>query len=183
MLDKSLKACNEKVPFMKRCVYQSGNYDSPEDVAVLKRVCNKLEAETMPESEFKIQVVIPRKFPLFWSALLFALVTCLRHGWIDLLLNFVLGAPGGVVGSNLQTSWLSTLNRLRVLQLGVCSNRLFYFAIPPFAYPGAARAIHQSAMSSLGWSRMVIEKPFGRDSESYLDLAQALNENFAESQV
>lgn len=30
---------------------------------------------------------------------------------------------------------------------------------------------------------MVIEKPFGRDSESYLDLAQALNENFAESQV
>jgi hypothetical protein len=57
MLDKSLKACNEKVPFMKRCVYQSGNYDSPEDVAVLKRVCNKLEAETMPESEFKIQVM------------------------------------------------------------------------------------------------------------------------------
>lgn len=59
MLDKSLKACNEKAPFMKRCVYQSGSYDSPDDVAVLKRVCNKLEAETMPESEFKMQVMSP----------------------------------------------------------------------------------------------------------------------------
>jgi glucose-6-phosphate 1-dehydrogenase len=87
------------------------------------------------------------------------------------------------VRSNLPKCAPSPLSLFRVLQLGVCSNRLFYFAIPPFAYPGAARAIHQSAMSSLGWSRMVIEKPFGRDSESYLDLAQALNENFAESQV
>jgi len=122
MLEKNLKACNEKAAFKRRCVYQWGQYDSPEDMNVLKCVCLKIEGETIPESE-------------------------------------------------------------EFRQFGVCSNRLFYFALPPFTYPGAAKAISKSAMSKTGWSRMVIEKPFGRDSESYLSLSHSLSEQFTESQM
>mmetsp|Transcript_33786 Transcript_33786/g.85415 ORF Transcript_33786/g.85415 Transcript_33786/m.85415 type:complete len:665 (-) Transcript_33786:372-2366(-) len=122
MLETNLKPCNEKAAFKRRCAYQWGQYDSPDDMGVLKCVCAKIEGETMPESE---------EFRMF----------------------------------------------------GVCANRLFYFALPPFTYPGAAKAINKSAMSKTGWSRMVIEKPFGRDSESYLTLSHALSAEFSESQM
>ena len=65
------------------------------------------------------------------------------------------------------------------------SHRLFYLAVPPALYGSivehlGAAGLHRSAA---GWVRVVIEKPFGRDSES----AQALNERihrvFNEAQI
>jgi glucose-6-phosphate 1-dehydrogenase len=34
-----------------------------------------------------------------------------------------------------------------------------------------------------GWSRMVIEKPFGKDSDSYMQLATAIAAEFSENQM
>jgi glucose-6-phosphate 1-dehydrogenase len=66
-------------------------------------------------------------------------------------------------------------------------NRLFYLATPPNLYPGI---VHQLGAAGLnrparekGWSRIIIEKPFGSDLAS----AQALNRNigqvFTEEQI
>ncbi len=53
------------------------------------------------------------------------------------------------------------------------SNRLFYCATPPSLYPEIVTHLGESglARSRGGWTRIIIEKPFGRDLES----AQALN--------
>ncbi|MEJ2286689.1 MAG: hypothetical protein P8X85_24210, partial [Desulfobacterales bacterium] len=47
-------------------------------------------------------------------------------------------------------------------------NRLFYLALPPSMYAPVARMIGKSGMgvekaNNNGWSRLVVEKPFGRD--------------------
>lgn len=46
------------------------------------------------------------------------------------------------------------------------SNRLFYFAVPPTVFLDVATAIKASAVSPSGWTRLVVEKPFGHDYES-----------------
>jgi len=119
MLEKALRPCPEKADFIARCTYQSGKYDSVEDMEQLTVLLKTTEANACPSSP----------------------------------------------------------------EFGVCANRLYYFAIPPFAYAGAARAIHHGGLSRTGWNRMVVEKPFGRDSDSYLQLQQALAAEFSESQI
>ena len=46
------------------------------------------------------------------------------------------------------------------------SFRIFYFAIPPFVFQGAAKAIKEVAMAKDGSTRLIIEKPFGHDLTS-----------------
>jgi glucose-6-phosphate 1-dehydrogenase len=62
-------------------------------------------------------------------------------------------------------------------------NRLFYLAIPPNVFGEASVAIKKLGMSSHGWTRVVIEKPFGRDLKSCNDLLQTLSENFDEQNL
>lgn len=45
-------------------------------------------------------------------------------------------------------------------------NRIFYFALPPKVYVPAARTIKKAALSSTGWNRLILEKPFGDDYAS-----------------
>jgi len=67
---------------------------------------------------------------------------------------------------------------------GPRADRIFYFAIPPFAFADAAAAIGTRAMvRSGGYNRMVIEKPFGHDLDSYNALAANLSKYFAEEQM
>ena len=44
-------------------------------------------------------------------------------------------------------------------------------------------AIKQNAMSSKGWTRIIIEKPFGRDLESCEELLGTLSKHFKEEQM
>lgn len=55
------------------------------------------------------------------------------------------------------------------------SNRLFYLAIPPNIFYDSAGAINSDARADSGWTRVVVEKPFGRDSDSYLELRSQLS--------
>jgi glucose-6-phosphate 1-dehydrogenase len=61
-------------------------------------------------------------------------------------------------------------------------NRLFYMAIPPNVFAETGLAIKKAAMqaSANGWSRLVIEKPFGRDLESCKMLMATLSSHFEE---
>mmetsp|Transcript_10290 Transcript_10290/g.19471 ORF Transcript_10290/g.19471 Transcript_10290/m.19471 type:complete len:529 (-) Transcript_10290:118-1704(-) len=51
-------------------------------------------------------------------------------------------------------------------------NRLFYLALPPSTYPPVCENIKKCCISQSGWTRVVVEKPFGRDLKS----SEALNE-------
>ncbi len=64
-------------------------------------------------------------------------------------------------------------------------NRIFYLATPPAAYPGIIEALGAAGLSEekQGWSRIVIEKPYGRDSASAHQLNEVVLRNFREDQV
>lgn len=51
-----------------------------------------------------------------------------------------------------------------------CANRLFYFAIPPNLFVPIGRALKDAGVSASGWNRFIIEKPFGRDLETFEEL-------------
>jgi glucose-6-phosphate 1-dehydrogenase len=62
-------------------------------------------------------------------------------------------------------------------------NRLFYFAIPPNVFAETGKALKQTAMATRGWTRVIVEKPFGRDLESYKELSKSLSQSFTEEQI
>jgi glucose-6-phosphate 1-dehydrogenase len=67
-------------------------------------------------------------------------------------------------------------------------NRIFYLAVPPVLYPVIARKIGEVGLSregknGNGWARIVVEKPFGRDLQTALDLDKVLHKSFRENQI
>ncbi|XP_058798902.1 glucose-6-phosphate 1-dehydrogenase-like, partial [Phymastichus coffea] len=66
---------------------------------------------------------------------------------------------------------------------GAEGNRLFYLAIPPTVFMNATSQIKRVAMAKTGWTRIVVEKPFGHDSESANKLNQHLRKLFTEDQI
>jgi glucose-6-phosphate 1-dehydrogenase len=67
-------------------------------------------------------------------------------------------------------------------------NRVFYMALPPSVYKTAARMIGQAGLAdenknSNGWSRIVVEKPFGTDLKTAEDLDRNLSRDFREHQI
>ena len=81
--------------------------------------------------------------------------------------------------------------RLRVvleeieMKRGAQRNRIFYLATPPEADPEIVRLVGENrlAVSENGWTRIVVEKPFGHDLESARSLNQALRSVFEERQI
>ncbi len=67
-------------------------------------------------------------------------------------------------------------------------NRIFYIALPPTLYKTVAQMIGRAGMSAEmtegnGWSRIVVEKPFGTNLETAVDLDRSLHEYFKERQI
>ncbi|XBJ02781.1 hypothetical protein VPH35_022082 [Triticum aestivum] len=66
------------------------------------------------------------------------------------------------------------------------SRRLFYLALPPSVYPSVCKMIRTYCMSPTsraGWTRVIVEKPFGRDLDSAEELSSQLGELFEEDQL
>jgi len=63
------------------------------------------------------------------------------------------------------------------------ANRLFYFALPPTVFAVSAASINASARASNGWTRAVIEKPFGSNSASYEELSLSLSASLTEDEM
>jgi glucose-6-phosphate 1-dehydrogenase len=67
---------------------------------------------------------------------------------------------------------------------GFPRNQAFYLALPPNAVPGVVEQLGAAGLNkSQGWSRLVVEKPFGRDLESAEKLNRLLHAHFRESQI
>lgn len=60
------------------------------------------------------------------------------------------------------------------------ANRLFYLAVPPNVFGQSGVVIKKVGMSNTGWTRVVVEKPFGRDLDSCNELLKSLSNDFAE---
>uniref|UniRef100_A0A7C4PNL8 Glucose-6-phosphate 1-dehydrogenase n=1 Tax=Anaerolinea thermolimosa TaxID=229919 RepID=A0A7C4PNL8_9CHLR len=71
-----------------------------------------------------------------------------------------------------------------LLELGLC-NVVFYLATPPDAYIDIIRRLgqHQMVDCSGSWTRLVVEKPYGRDLESAEELERVIHQSFREDQV
>jgi glucose-6-phosphate 1-dehydrogenase len=76
---------------------------------------------------------------------------------------------------------------------GTAGNRLFYLAVPPSLYPEIVNQLDRAGLavsgsrrrtgSSRGWTRVIVEKPFGYDLESARTLNHEIAEVFDEDQV
>jgi glucose-6-phosphate 1-dehydrogenase len=81
------------------------------------------------------------------------------------------------------SSELDKLERATSKAKTLVANRVFYLAIPPSIFTPVARAIRHSACSPSGWVRLVVEKPFGRDSVTSKELSSQLALLFSEDQL
>ncbi|MBI3981036.1 glucose-6-phosphate dehydrogenase [Candidatus Microgenomates bacterium] len=69
-----------------------------------------------------------------------------------------------------------------------CSNKLFYLAVPPRYYEEILRKIKSTDLAAPcspeeGWTRILVEKPFGKDLETARMLDNLLCELFKEEQI
>eukprot|EP01133_Synstelium_polycarpum_P010891 gene10891-12693_t len=62
-------------------------------------------------------------------------------------------------------------------------NRLFYMAIPPSIFLDVAKGIKDSLISKTGWSRVIVEKPFGKDLTSSRHLISELKKLYLEKDL
>lgn len=76
---------------------------------------------------------------------------------------------------------LQTLDRDR----GTGGNRLFYMAVPPAVYPAIVAQLGAADLCAQreGWTRVIVEKPFGNDLQSARELNDQLHAVFDESQI
>ena len=73
-------------------------------------------------------------------------------------------------------------------QWSICTNKLFYLAVPPTAYADIITNLHATGLTipcspEEGWTRVILEKPFGTDLQNAIDLDRQLGELFKEEQI
>ena len=65
---------------------------------------------------------------------------------------------------------------------GLDGNRLCYLAVPPGAFPTIVDALGKRR-STTGWTRLIVEKPFGNNLQSARELTTMLAEHFVEDEI
>eukprot|EP00049_Salpingoeca_infusionum_P007147 m.116164 g.116164 ORF g.116164 m.116164 type:complete len:739 (-) comp13597_c3_seq1:346-2562(-) len=79
---------------------------------------------------------------------------------------------------------LDTYIERRVVESGKkFSNRVFYLALPPSVFKPVTTNLKAKCMTKEGWTRVIVEKPFGKDSESFKQLKLHLDSLFTEDQL
>ncbi len=76
---------------------------------------------------------------------------------------------------------IKCLNKLDE-ERGTSSNRVYYLAVPPSAIEAIVVAMGKHR-STTGWTRLIVEKPFGYDLESARHLNAVIKEYFHESEI
>ena len=87
-------------------------------------------------------------------------------------------------------SYLQLAERLKAIDTRhhTRGNRIFYLALPPALYKTVARMLGRAGLGreKTGgncWARLVVEKPFGHDLESAIELDRVIHRHFKEHQV
>ncbi|XP_013413677.1 glucose-6-phosphate 1-dehydrogenase isoform X2 [Lingula anatina] len=73
---------------------------------------------------------------------------------------------------------------IKATEISAPANRLFYLALPPSVFADVTRLVKEKCMAHDGaWSRVIIEKPFGKDLESSDKLSNHVSSLFTEDQI
>ncbi len=69
-----------------------------------------------------------------------------------------------------------------------CSNKLYYLAVPPTHYEEiikglSSKNLHTPCSDTEGYTRIIVEKPFGNDTKTAQELNQLLTSSFKEEQI
>jgi glucose-6-phosphate 1-dehydrogenase len=87
-------------------------------------------------------------------------------------------------------AYASLADRLKAVDdgWGLCSSKLFYLAVPPEQYRTiferlAASGLTASCSDLTGWTRVLVEKPFGADGDTAQELDGLLGSLFEERQI
>jgi glucose-6-phosphate 1-dehydrogenase len=80
-----------------------------------------------------------------------------------------------------QDEVVACLNRLDE-ERGASGNRLYYLAVPPDAFKSIVNELGERRGSE-GWTRLIVEKPFGHDRASAQELNEALQRHFGEDEI
>jgi glucose-6-phosphate 1-dehydrogenase len=90
------------------------------------------------------------------------------------------------IGNGLADDYSALRDRIEGIEeaFKLPGNRIFNLALPPEAVPAIVAGLGQAGLAeSGGWTRIVIEKPFGRDLNSAEALNKAIRKQFAEDQI
>jgi glucose-6-phosphate 1-dehydrogenase len=79
------------------------------------------------------------------------------------------------------TDLIQTLNEVDS-ERGLGGNRVYYLAVPPAVFPMVVGELGQQR-STKGWTRLIVEKPFGHDLDSARELNTVIHEHFSEDEV
>ena len=93
-------------------------------------------------------------------------------------------SAGELVGSGMYHDLAARLEVMSEKE-GASRNHVFYFATPPSLAPAIVAGLGEAGLDreERGWSRIIIEKPFGRDLASALKLNTEIAKVFDEEQV
>ncbi len=101
-------------------------------------------------------------------------------GWCDRCLHYHgVNAGKGV-------NYRALADRIEALEKehGLTGNRVFYLALPPEVVTATVAGLGENGLNrSPGWTRLVMEKPFGRDLASARELNREIHRHFDESQI
>ena len=90
------------------------------------------------------------------------------------------------LGAETPEDYQALAARIRTLEAerNLPGNRVFYLALPPTAFTANIAALGQTGLNQApGWTRLVVEKPFGKDLASGIALNEQIHRYFDESQV
>ena len=76
---------------------------------------------------------------------------------------------------------LETLRELDA-ERGTAGNRIYYLAVPPAAFETIVNELGERRGAE-GWTRLIVEKPFGHDRESASALNDLLQQHFKEDEI
>ncbi|MGH3493130.1 MAG: glucose-6-phosphate dehydrogenase, partial [Sciscionella sp.] len=96
--------------------------------------------------------------------------------------RFVQGSFDDDAAFDTLAATVADLDRAR----GTDGNHAFYLSIPPGAFPMVLKQLSRSGLAhpdKNSWRRVVIEKPFGHDLKSAIELNETVNEVFCEESV
>jgi glucose-6-phosphate 1-dehydrogenase len=81
-------------------------------------------------------------------------------------------------GENRLAATLAELDEER----GTNGNRVYYLAIPPVVFGTVVEALGKRRTAD-GWTRLIVEKPFGHDLESARELNRSIEAHFEENEI
>ena len=90
------------------------------------------------------------------------------------------------IGESAESDFRRLANEIESLERGknLPGHRVFYLALPPESFSPTIEGIGRSGLNqSKGWTRIVVEKPFGRDLASADELNALVQRLFTESQI